>query len=172
MAHGPRTPGRPATAPGRQTRDLYSTLTPPRLPSPMSIRRLDHYLVIAADLEKTRAFYTDVLGLRVGPRPPFDFPGYWLYAGETAVVHLADASREGQGSDTGGTGALDHVAFAASGLATMLASLGKHGIVPRQRTVPGQGLHQLFVRDPDGVTIELNFPASEHVEHAQGGPPG
>jgi len=31
----------------------------------------------------------------------------------------------------------------------------------RERTVPGLGLHQLFVEDPSGITIELNYPADE-----------
>ena len=127
----------------------------------MPLQRLDHFLVIAADLEATRDFYTDVLGLTVGPRPPFAFPGYWLYAGEHAVVHLADRRRQ---SDTaGGSGALDHVAFSATGIAAMLERLRAHGIEPRRRTVPGQGLHQLFVRDPNGVSIELNFAATERL---------
>ena len=58
----------------------------------MSIARLDHYLVLAEDLEATRDFYTEVLGLEVGPRPPFGFVGYWLYAAGHACVHLADAA--------------------------------------------------------------------------------
>ena len=127
----------------------------------MPVERLDHYLVVAGDLERTRAFYVDVLGLRAGPRPPFDFAGYWLYAGEHALVHLVDGSRGGASGRAGDTGPLDHVAFAATGLADMLAHLARHGIEPRQRRVPQQGLHQLFVRDPDGVTVELNYAAAE-----------
>ena len=56
----------------------------------MPLQNLNHILVLARDLEATRDFYVNVLGLRVGPRPPFKFPGHWLYLGDKAVVHLAE----------------------------------------------------------------------------------
>ena len=60
-----------------------------------------------------------------------------------------------------GTGAVDHVAFFATGLAEMLARLQAAGVPCRERAVPGLGLHQVFVDDPNGVVVELNFPADE-----------
>jgi catechol 2,3-dioxygenase-like lactoylglutathione lyase family enzyme len=140
------------------------------------VLKLNHYSVRTADVEATRAFYVDVLGLVVGPRPAFPFPGVWLYAGDTAstdnaVVHVigvdpVDASGlqgylGGRDGATGGSGALDHVAFSATGLAAMRARLAELGLAPRERTVPGLGLHQLFVVDPNGIVVELNFPAAE-----------
>jgi catechol 2,3-dioxygenase-like lactoylglutathione lyase family enzyme len=120
----------------------------------MPLRNLNHVLVLAEDLEATRDFYVDVLGLDMGERPPFKIPGYWLYLGNQAVVHLAS-------KDRGSTEAIDHIAFEASGLADMTVRLKGRGIPVRQRVVPGLGLHQLFIQDPNGVTIELNYPASE-----------
>jgi catechol 2,3-dioxygenase-like lactoylglutathione lyase family enzyme len=127
------------------------------------LRNLNHLLVVADDLEATRAFYEEVLGLNVGPRPPFGFPGYWLYLGDRAVVHLAKrgAERGGPSNGAGGTGAIDHIAFEATGLKDMVARLERHAVALQHRKVPGQGLHQVFVRDPNGVRIELNFPAAE-----------
>jgi catechol 2,3-dioxygenase-like lactoylglutathione lyase family enzyme len=129
------------------------------------LRNLNHFLVLARDLEATRDFYVEVLGLRVGERPPFRFPGYWLYLGDQAVVHLAARDSYDNAShaerEDGGTGSLDHVAFEASGRAEMAARLEERGLPFRQREVPGFGLHQIFVKDPDGVTIELNFRASD-----------
>ena len=61
----------------------------------MPLRNLNHFLVLAEDLEATRDFYAEILGLQVGERPPFSFPGYWLYLGDQAVVHLASKSRLG-----------------------------------------------------------------------------
>jgi catechol 2,3-dioxygenase-like lactoylglutathione lyase family enzyme len=138
---------------------------------------LNHYSIRTADLEASRRFYVDALGLEVGPRPDFPFRGLWLYAGDTsvwsnAVVHLIDV---GPADDRGlrgylgergpsserSTGALDHVAFFATGLAARRAVLQRLGIATRERQVPGLGLHQLFAQDPDGVVVELNFPASE-----------
>jgi catechol 2,3-dioxygenase-like lactoylglutathione lyase family enzyme len=129
----------------------------------MPLRNLNHVLVLAEDLEATRDFYVDVLGLDMGERPPFKFPGYWLYLGNQAVVHLASKDRGSTeaGEVAGGTGAIDHIAFEASGLADMMVRLKGRGIPVRQRVVPGLGLHQLFIQDPNGVTIELNYPASE-----------
>ncbi len=127
----------------------------------MPLQNLNHLLVLARDLEATRDFYVSVLGLAVGPRPPFEFPGYWLYLGDQAVVHLA-----GQDSDTGdaGTGPIDHVAFGATGLKDMVVRLEDHAIPVRHRKVPDLGLHQVFIQDPNGVTIELNYPAAEGAE--------
>jgi catechol 2,3-dioxygenase-like lactoylglutathione lyase family enzyme len=141
----------------------------------MPLQSLQHFLVRAQDLEATKNFYVDVLGLAVGPRPPFTFPGYWLYLGETPCVHLASARASagqtdylgaGQAGD-GGTGALDHLAFICDGLEAMVANLERRGIPMRRRIVPEQRVHQIFVQDPDGVTLELNFFLDAVKERAQ-----
>jgi len=134
----------------------------------MGLTRIEHYLVITSDLEATRRFYCDVLGFQDGPRPPFNFKGLWLYLGDTACVHVAErASYEAhrEGSDkpvpkhTPRTGSLDHVAFAGEDYEGMLARLEQHGIPVIQAGVPGARLRQLFVIDPQGVQIEMNFRA-------------
>ena len=93
----------------------------------MALENLNHFLVVADDLEATRDFYVDVLGLADGHRPPFDFAGYWIYLGDRAVVHLAehrdyldkvDHVRDGS-ADTA-TGSIDHIAFEATGLQDMM----------------------------------------------------
>jgi catechol 2,3-dioxygenase-like lactoylglutathione lyase family enzyme len=138
---------------------------------------LNHFSIRSEDLPACERFYCQVLGLQVGPRPPFPFPGLWLYAGDTAisanaVVHIIGVDRsdpEGLKRYLGdrdeaslkGTGVVDHVAFFATGLAETLARLKQHGVACRERTVPLLGLHQLFLDDPNGVVVELNFPASE-----------
>ena len=138
---------------------------------------LNHYSIRTLDLEACERFYCGLLGLRVGPRPPFPFPGLWLYAGDTAVwanaaVHIIGIDRndpEGLKAYLGdrdeasltGTGTIDHVAFFAKGLAETLQRLRERGVEARERTVPLLGLHQVFVDDPNGVVVELNFPAAE-----------
>lgn len=133
----------------------------------MPITQMQHYMVLSKDLEKTRQFYCDVLGLRAGPRPPFDFDGLWIYVGEVAVVHVAGhASYVATGrlrdasQDRHGSGSVDHIAFAADNWDELVASFERHGVKYRASQVPGRPLRQLFVFDPDGIQIEINIRAS------------
>ena len=137
----------------------------------MPIEHLQHFLVQTEDLEATKDWYVDVLGLKVGPHPDFGFPVYWLYIGDKDVLHLtvggsnvSDTRMEylGQQSEaTYGTGVLDHVAFHATGLDAMIAHLKEKNIDFNQRQVNDQALVQLFLIDPNGLKVELNFPAEE-----------
>ncbi len=119
----------------------------------MTVRSLDHYTIRTADLDASVAFYVDVLGLRHGERPAFTFPGAWLYCGDSPTVHLIG----GNGPKDAGTGAIDHVAFRAGGLAEFTDRLRRLGIPFDERTPPGTRTRQVFVKDPDGLTVELNF---------------
>lgn len=125
----------------------------------MPVGRLDHYNVRTTDLAATRRFYCDLLGLTEGFRPNFNFPGAWLYSGAEPVVHVSAKDAEPPASP--GTGTVDHIAFAATGLADMRARLSAAGFPFREREVPNLGLRQVFVHDPNGVLIELNYPANE-----------
>lgn len=143
----------------------------------MPVGKLDHYSIRTLDIEASRRFYTEVMGFETGFRPPFNFPGLWLYNGapypeSTGVVHIIGIDpKDPQGlkdylgdrdlASLQGTGTVDHMAFTASGLADMRSRLQKHGVAFRERTVPSLKLHQLFCEDPSGVTIELNYPAAE-----------
>jgi catechol 2,3-dioxygenase-like lactoylglutathione lyase family enzyme len=140
---------------------------------------LNHYSIRSQDLPACERFYCDLLGLKVGPRPPFAFPGLWLYQGDTTVwanaaVHIIGFDTSSPGglkdylgdrdeSSLQGTGVVDHVAFFATGLADMLRRLKQHAVPLRERTVPLLGLHQVFVDDPNGVVVELNYPAHEYA---------
>lgn len=153
----------------------------------MALRTLAHYSVRTTKLEASRRFYIDVLGLREGFRPPFDFPGLWLYKdgdeSEFGVVHIIGidpASPQGLVDYLGdkseaslqGSAAIDHLAFLATDLPDMRLRLHAAGLPFRERTVPSIGLHQVFVEDPSGVTIELNYPAAEAADAVWTGAPG
>jgi catechol 2,3-dioxygenase-like lactoylglutathione lyase family enzyme len=141
---------------------------------------LNHFSIRTLDLAATKNFYVSVLGLEEGPRPEFPFPGYWLYQGPTdvfanAAVHIIGIDRDdasGLSNYLGdraegqlkGSGALDHVAFFATDLAGMLKRLSELGIEARCRDVPGLGLHQVFLNDPNGIVVELNYSAAEKQE--------
>jgi catechol 2,3-dioxygenase-like lactoylglutathione lyase family enzyme len=138
---------------------------------------LNHFSIRTVDLQACERFYGGLLGLKVGPRPPFPFPGLWLYAGDTgtyanAVVHIVGIDPNdpeglkqylGDRDQTSlhGSGAVDHVAFFSTGLADTLQRLRAQGVACRERSVPVLGLHQVFVDDPNGIVVELNFPADE-----------
>jgi catechol 2,3-dioxygenase-like lactoylglutathione lyase family enzyme len=124
----------------------------------MPLMQLNHVTVRTDDLEGTRDFYHAVLGLAPGPRPPLAFPGYWLYCGESPVVHLVPRSGAIGAGDGGDTGNFDHVAFNARDFDGMLARFKELGIKFNEREVPGIKLRQLFVQDPNKVMIEINFP--------------
>ena len=120
----------------------------------MSLTRLDHVTINCADLVRSREFYSGVLGMTDGDRPPFGFPGAWLYVGDRPVVHLIGGQNEA-GICT--TGSVDHVAFAGADLPAMRSRLRSLNVEFDERGVPGRPLRQLFLKDPDGVTIEINF---------------
>lgn len=122
----------------------------------MNVLRIDHINIGASAelIDRCRDFYVHVLGLREGPRPSFRSRGYWLYAGEAPVVHLS--VRE-HGLETQPSGTLDHFAFACAGLDEVVARLQAHGIAFKVDEVPQRGQTQLFLKDPAGIGLELNF---------------
>ncbi|AOI61993.1 glyoxalase [Burkholderia diffusa] len=141
----------------------------------MPVSRLAHYSIRTLDLERSCRFYERVLGFKRGYRPPFDFPGAWLYKGgdeaDYGIVHIIGvdpANPDGLAAYLGdkalpasGTGTVDHIAFLATGVEATWRTLRAENVPWRDRTVPSLGLHQVFIEDPSGVTIELNFPAAE-----------
>jgi catechol 2,3-dioxygenase-like lactoylglutathione lyase family enzyme len=137
----------------------------------MPLHHLEHFLVQTADMAATRDWYVSVLGFRVGPSPDFKFPVCWLYIGDTDVIHITEGGKNvsenrkrylGQQSEAvTGTGVIDHVAFRATGLREMIERLQANRIAFTQRQVDDQGLFQLFLIDPNGIKVELNFANSE-----------
>ncbi len=123
----------------------------------MALLRLDHVNIRCADLERSRAFYIDALGLTEGSRPAVNLPGAWLYLGDHPVVHLVDAKAMAE-SGAGSTGAFDHVAFEARDFEATRARLEQAGVSFRANDFPEFDLKQIFFLDPDGVKVELNFP--------------
>jgi catechol 2,3-dioxygenase-like lactoylglutathione lyase family enzyme len=132
----------------------------------ISVGVLDHFNIRTGRLAETVRFYQEVLGLENGPRPNFAFPGAWMYSEGRAVVHLVDISRtdEPQKPDSG---VVHHVAFVSRGFAGMKARLTQTGMPFDARQVPGGELWQIFVRDPNGVMIELNYEAAKEQGEAR-----
>jgi catechol 2,3-dioxygenase-like lactoylglutathione lyase family enzyme len=128
----------------------------------MPAQSLNHFTIVTRDLEATKDFYTEIVGLEVGDRPPLAFDGYWLYCGGVPTVHLI-YNRKGDKPIEGspGTGRLDHIAFASTGLKDMRAKLKQNEVKYEERVLPRMNMTQLFYYDPDGIAIEMNFPPEE-----------
>jgi catechol 2,3-dioxygenase-like lactoylglutathione lyase family enzyme len=122
----------------------------------MNVGMLDHYNVSTRKLQETIQFYQDVLGLVNGPRPPFDFPGAWLYSDGHPVLHLNDISQTNR-EQRPDSGVIDHVAFGSRGFEPMKQHLTRRKIPYRINEVPNSTRRQIFLRDPNNVEIELNF---------------
>jgi len=116
--------------------------------------RLDHVNIATTDLDGAKDFFVRILGLDVGERPPFPFPGFWLYAGDQPIVHLVGRASKPD-SDSG---SIDHVAFRGDDLDQLVKRLRDAGVEHRIAVVPETGRRQVFFRGPDDVKIEVGFP--------------
>jgi catechol 2,3-dioxygenase-like lactoylglutathione lyase family enzyme len=139
----------------------------------MTLQTLDHFNIRTEKLAETLVFYTDVLGLVQGYRPGVQDPrlGAWMYLGGRPVVHISAFDRndadlmEKVNAHLGyrdpdtlfGGGAVDHLAFNAEGFDAMVARLETQAVEHRKRLVDSGRLKQLFLTDPNGISIELNF---------------
>jgi catechol 2,3-dioxygenase-like lactoylglutathione lyase family enzyme len=129
---------------------------------------LDHYNITPSDLARSRRFYSEVLGLTDGAMPMFRMPGAWLYCGERPIVHLS-VREPGAEKDTG---KFNHIAFSARDLNGTIRHLRRLGIefevvkVPPMENHPRSGGTQIFLSDPDGIALELQFTAAEKLEES------
>ena len=121
------------------------------------IHGMNHFTVIAENLEQTLEFYVGVLGLEQGHRPDLGFAGAWLYAGGKPILHVY-ADRP---IPPGVVGVIDHMAFSARGLREVKARFDARGLKYDLRQQTGSGTWQLFSFDPNGAKVELDFEASE-----------
>lgn len=123
---------------------------------------LNHYNITAPIglLTEIRDFYCDAVGLVPGARPPLRNNGYWLYAGDRAILHLSAAGKD-EVRLTHVRSTLDHVAFTCVDIQAMRARLEALGIAHRDSEVPSMKLRQIFFHDPAGNGVELNFATSE-----------
>ncbi len=113
----------------------------------------DHVNIVADDQEAVRDFLIAVVGVTQGPRPPFDFHGYWLYLDGRPIIHLKPRT-----AGIGG-GWVDHIAFGPYDFEEQRQRLETARIAWRESEIPDTGIRQLFVTGPEGVLIELQCPS-------------
>jgi catechol 2,3-dioxygenase-like lactoylglutathione lyase family enzyme len=143
----------------------------------MPITELNHFLLVAKNLERTKDFYQKVLGLEIADRPDFGFPGYWLKTGDNICVHLASQEPnrtrdmfllKKHPKGTSGSGSVDHIAFLAKDPEDVRKRIQNNKVEMHFRSFPDAKppLFQIFLKDPDDVTIELNF-LGESIDEKQ-----
>lgn len=135
----------------------------------MSITSLNHINIRTLLMEETKDFYVDVVGLEIGFRPPFDNHGYWLYCGDTPIVHLSPSEPDSDprtNPDGMGDG-LDHIGLFAEGLGDTIKVLEKHSVSFEKRLAAGGKIVQVFFKDPNGVLVELGFDAETEGVNAE-----
>lgn len=136
----------------------------------MPIAELDHYFVWARDLERSCRFYCEVLGLEKMPRPAVQLPGYWLGVNGKAQVHMGLDSRQEETVDDvsatapsadNNTSVVDHIGFLATEPESFVKRLRRLGVPTQERYIESMKLLQVHLSDPDGLSVELNFPDIE-----------
>ncbi len=126
----------------------------------LSVRTIDHVAVIAGDLEASRHFYQDVLGMEPAPRPDFPFPGLWFQAGNTQIHVILASTEAGPAGLAPFAGTKPsrghHMAFELDDCAVAVDQLRAAGVPiaagPQSRP---DGFRQVYIHDPDGYLIEL-----------------
>jgi catechol 2,3-dioxygenase-like lactoylglutathione lyase family enzyme len=124
-----------------------------------TITELNHINIRTNKMEETKNFYVEVIGLKVGFRPLFRDHGYWLYAGETAIVHLspAETGSDPRTNPEGMGDGLDHIGLSGKGLKAYEAHLKRLGVDYTGQIAAGGRLVQLFINDPNGVRVEIAY---------------
>lgn len=130
----------------------------------MALKTLDHVNLRTQNLEEMIAWYGRVLDMHPGERPPFPFPGAWLYANGAAMVHLVGTS--GSPAPYRPDAQLEHFAIRAEGLGEFLAHLRSQQIAYRCAVLPGMGIQQVNIHDCDGNHIHVDFAADETADLA------
>src|SRR5258708_7325872 len=123
----------------------------------MAVEGMNHFTILTDDVDGTVRFYDALLGLADGPRPNFDFPGAWLYAGDQPILHVIGGRPKAELK----AGVIDHMAFTGRDLSGTLAKLKARGIEHSCRRQVSSGVWQVFFFDPNGARVELDFAAEE-----------
>lgn len=135
----------------------------------MELLDIQHVAIRTKDVDATNHFYTELLGMTFAKRPPMNFPGSWLLMG-TTMIHVVggDAARDADGSIPSGSAAVDHLALAARGFDAYKSKFEEAGVTWKENALTEAGLWQLFVQDPSGILVELNFNVADEPAGSKG----
>ena len=127
--------------------------------------KFDHIALRCADTEKVKSFFTEIIGLTVGYRPPFPFPGFWLYAEEKAVLHLFDRNtnflKNGQIHQdlvSPENNIVDHIALWCDDYQKIMTKIQKNNLNFSETITPDSNIKQVFIQAPENLIVEIDFP--------------
>lgn len=123
----------------------------------MNVKMLEHVNLRTTDMERLAAWYARILGLRKGYRPPFGIDGAWLYIGDVPSIHLLNVAAQSQPADP----QMEHFCLRASGLKMFLDRLDSENIPHNTLRVPELRVFQVYLADPDGNRMHIDFPPEE-----------
>ena len=130
----------------------------------MEVDTIDHVNVETDDVDRSAKFYREVIGLKEGPRPDFDRPGFWMYAGDKPVVHIIKTAQNNKMLTGSKDASISHFALQIKNLKNARDHLDSLGIKYNILQVPGTEIGQLFLEDPEGVLIELiHLPGGKRI---------
>ena len=130
----------------------------------MEVDTIDHVNVETGDVDRSAKFYREVIGLKEGPRPDFDRPGFWMYAGDKPVVHIIKTAQNNKMLTGSKDASISHFALQIKNLKNARDHLDSLGIKYNILQVPGTEIGQLFLEDPEGVLIELiHLPGGKRI---------
>jgi glyoxylase I family protein len=143
---------------GKQAVELMLKAAPPA--EPIGVKTIDHVTLVVADLERSAAFYVDLLGMRRVERPVFGFPGLWFQAGNTQIHLIVQHEKSSPAGlpdapPQAGAGRVFHFAFEVADCATAVERLKMAGVRVRGTGLRPDGCHQVWCYDPDGHVVEL-----------------
>ena len=122
------------------------------MPEPVRTQTLNHIALKTQRLDESIAFYTTVLGAKLITRPPFDFPGAWLYLAGIQIHLIQDLPIDGRADINTRD---NHFAISVESVDEVERLVQAHGIPYRRQMQPIRNVPQLFIQDPDGHQIEF-----------------
>ena len=123
----------------------------------IEVSNIDHVNVESDEIERSARFYREIIGLREGPRPEFDRPGYWMYAGDKPVVHIIRTHPNNDMLTGSKDASISHFALQIKDYDATRTHLDSHEISYETSEVYDTEIRQIFLQDPEGVLIELIY---------------
>ena len=128
--------------------------------APITVKRIDHVTLVVKDLEVSRDFYVNLLGMEEVPRPGFQFAGLWFQAGTTQIHLILEHNESGPAKvfvpEECSISRTRHFAFEVDDALAASKILQERGIeiVAGPKSRP-DGPTQMYVFDPDRNLVEL-----------------